>query len=113
MKITFTANTRVLGYHRGDIVTADLEQLPAPVVATLRKGIHLTLIDPLELPDDSPASSDHTEEYRQAAGEHNGHQNPSSSGGSEDGASVHSQPGNGGNGRSSRQHSSPKGDAEG
>lgn len=113
MKITFTANTRVLGYHRGDIVTADSEQLPEPVKATLRKGIHLTMIDPLEFPDASGTSTDHTEEYRQASGEHNGHQNPSSSGGSEEGTSVDSQLGNGGNGRSSRQHSSPKGDAEG
>jgi hypothetical protein len=70
----------MLGYRRGDIVEIDYDKMPEPLKAVLRLGKHMTLIDPLELPDAGGESSNNTEEYRPFGVTDNG-QTDSSSGG--------------------------------
>jgi len=87
MEITFVAHSRLLGYMPGDIVKKKYEDLTDLEKAVIKAGRHLTLIDPLELPDGSRKSTNNPKEHRPADAEHNGHKNPPSSGGSKEGAS--------------------------
>ena len=88
MKITFVANTRILGYRRGDVIELELEDIPEHVRNVLRLGRHLTMIDPLEFPNVSGASTDNPKEYRPFGVQYNGHEDSTSSGEREVGAAV-------------------------
>ena len=96
-KITFTSNSRVLGYRPGQVITMDEKDLTGTLRALLARGRHLSLIDPLTLDepeevkseekpkanpvkakakdksDGSGESSSNSEERGQASGEVNGH----------------------------------------
>lgn len=79
MKVVFAVHSRLLGYRRGDLVTIDYDQMSESLKGVLRMGRHMTLIDPLELPDGSGESSTNPEEYRPFGVTDNGHSDSPSS----------------------------------
>lgn len=113
MKVTFLVHSRLLGYRPGQIIELDYSEMSDVLKAVIKVGRHITLLDPLELPDASRTSTDHTKEHRSVDGEHNGHKNPTRSRGSKEGASVDSVSGDRGDGSTSSEHSSSEGDPEG
>lgn len=113
MKITFLVHSRLLGYRPGQIIEIDDSEIDPVLRAVIKVGRHISLIDPLELPDGSGESTTHTKEHRQADGEHNGHKDSSGSRGSKKGASGDSGSGDGGDGPVSTEHSSSTGTTEG
>lgn len=87
MKVVFAVHSRMLGYRRGQVIELDYDKMPEPLKAVLRVGKHMTLIDPLELPDAGGESQDNPKEYRPFGVTNNGQTDPPSSREREVGAS--------------------------
>lgn len=96
MEITFVVHSRLLGYNRGDVITMDLADASPTLKAVLRIGRHITLIDPLELPDGSGESSNNSKEHRPPYFAVDGQSNTKSSRKRESGAASNTGQRNGG-----------------
>ena len=88
MKVTFLVHSRLLGYRPGQIIEIEESEIDFMLRAAIKAGSHISLLDPLELPDGSSKSSVDTKEHREVDGKHNGHKDPAGSRGSEAGTTV-------------------------